>query len=62
MSARDTAWSEEDFFTAMRSGVTPDGRQMSEDMPWRTFGQISEDELKSLWLYLQSLPARPHGE
>lgn len=55
-------WSEEDFFTTLRSGMTPSGRQLSDDMPWRAFGQMSDEELKALWLYLQSLPALAHGE
>jgi hypothetical protein len=30
-------------------------------MPWETFGQMTDDELKALWMYLQSLPAMPQG-
>jgi len=55
------AWSEEDFFTTMRTGVTPDYRPLNEDMPWKNFGQMTDDELRSIWLYLQSLPAREQG-
>jgi mono/diheme cytochrome c family protein len=51
------AWSEEDFITTMRSGVTPSGRQLSDSMPWRYSGQMTDEELQALWLYLQSLPA-----
>lgn len=55
------SWSEEDFLTALHTGVTPSGRQLSEDMPWRAFGQMNDEELESIWLYLQSLPAPAQG-
>lgn len=51
-------WSEEDFFTLMRSGRTPEGREVDPFMPWRTFSQMNDEELSAIWLYLQSLPAR----
>jgi mono/diheme cytochrome c family protein len=50
-------WTEEDFLLAMRTGVTPSGHRLDgEFMPWPEFGQLPEDELKGLWLYLSSLP------
>lgn len=50
-------WSEADFLHAMREGKRPDGSAIdAEAMPWRAFGQASDAELHSLWLYLQSLP------
>jgi mono/diheme cytochrome c family protein len=51
------SWSEQDFFNTLRTGVTPNGRQLREDMPWKYFGKMSDDELKALWMYLRSLPA-----
>lgn len=52
-----TEWGEADFIEAMRSGVTPDGRQLdSEWMPWPTLARMTDDELKAIWLYLQSVP------
>jgi cytochrome c553 len=55
-------WSEEDFITTMRTGVTPSGHQLKSVMPWKYFGQMTDDELKAVWMYLQSLPALPQGE
>ena len=50
-------WTEEDFLMAMRTGVTPDGRHLNPDfMPWRSFGKFDDDELRGLWIYLESLP------
>ncbi len=55
-------WSEEDFIAAMRTGVTPNGHQLKDVMPWKYFGQMTDDELKAVWMYLQSLPALPQGK
>jgi mono/diheme cytochrome c family protein len=59
---RLSQWSEDDFIRVMRTGVTPDGKQIANRyMPWQALGQMTDDELKALWLYLQSLPAKPTG-
>jgi cytochrome c553 len=55
-------WSEQDFITALRTGVTPSGHQIIDVMPWKYFGQMTDDELKAVWMYLQSLPALPQGK
>ena len=54
-------WSESDFITTLRTGVTPGGHNLSEAMPWRYVGQMTDDELQAIWLYLQSLPALEQG-
>jgi Cytochrome c553 len=56
------AWSEEDFMRTLKTGVTPSGHQLKDVMPWKYFGQMTDDELKAVWMYLQSLPALPQGE
>ncbi len=57
------SWSEEGFFTTLRTGLTPSSRSLkAEDMPWPYFGQMSDEELRAVWLYLQSLPALKQGE
>ena len=56
-------WSEDDFFTALRTGVRPGGQQLDgEAMPWQIVGQMTDEELGAIWLYLQSLPAVAEGE
>ena len=55
-------WSEEDFIATLRTGVTPGGRQLRSEMPWKYLGQMTDDELKAVWLYLQSVPALAQGE
>jgi hypothetical protein len=50
-------WSETDFLTALRTGTRPDGTAIDgRSMPWRAVGQASDEELRSLWRYLRSLP------
>lgn len=48
-------WTEEDFVYAMRTGIRPDGSPIDPFMPWSSFGQMTDAELESIWLYLQSL-------
>ena len=53
-------WSEEDFIITIRTGVTPSGHQLdSEFMPWQDYATFYDEELKAVWLYLQSLPDLP---
>ncbi|NJN83412.1 MAG: cytochrome c [Caldilineaceae bacterium] len=42
-------WTEEQFLAFMRSGVTPDGRQVSEEMPWVEYANMTDDEIVALW-------------
>jgi mono/diheme cytochrome c family protein len=52
------AWSEADFIKTLRTGTTPSGTQLpNRFMPWKSKGQMTDDELKAVWAYLQSLPA-----
>jgi cytochrome c553 len=56
-------WTFDDFLTAMRTGVTPSGRQIDGDwMPYETlFGEMTDEEWEAIWLYLQSLPPKEFG-
>ncbi len=53
-------WTEEQFITAMRSGLRPDGTVMYPFMPWPWFSHWSEEDLKAVWLYLRSLEPDAH--
>ena len=55
------SWSEREFINTLRTGTTPRGRLLRDDMPWKYFGKMSDDELKAVWMYLQSLPALEQG-
>ena len=51
-------WSEEDFILFFHEGKDPSGRVIDpNNMPWNEYGQaFSDEELKSLYLYLHALP------
>ena len=49
-------WLESAFINTLRTGVTPSGQQLSDFMPWRDAAKMTDDELKAMWLYLQSQP------
>jgi mono/diheme cytochrome c family protein len=54
-------WKEADFVHAMRTGKRPDGSTISEMMPWKAFGTMSDDELVAIWAYLRTQPPTPKG-
>ncbi|MDT8307497.1 MAG: cytochrome c [Anaerolineae bacterium] len=50
-------WSEAEFIQAMRTGVSPHGHELDNEwMPYEAYASLEDDELRGLWLYLQSLP------
>ena len=51
-----STWTEADFINTIRTGVTPHGHQLTDNMPWKDFRNMNDDELKAVWLYLHSLP------
>lgn len=55
------SWSQEDFLRSLREGKRPDGTSISEHMPWKTFGQMTDTELVAVWAYLSSVPPVPKG-
>jgi mono/diheme cytochrome c family protein len=51
-------WTEEQFMTTIRTGVTPSGHELDNNfMAWKDYSNFYDDELKAIWLYLQSIPA-----
>lgn len=52
-------WSEADWMTAMRTGRRPDGREISDAMPWKAMARMTDDELRAMWMYLRTVPASP---
>ena len=53
-------WSEEQFMTAMRTGLTPNGTVILPFMPWPSYNRWSEDDLRAVWLFLRSLEPIVH--
>ncbi len=55
-------WTEDDFINTMRTGKTPMGKELrAQYMPWNSYKFMSDDELKAVWAYLQSLPKLEYG-
>ena len=53
-------WTQEDFIRTLRTGVTPEGKELNpEYMPWPITSLMTEDELAAVWLYLSNLPPAP---
>jgi mono/diheme cytochrome c family protein/cytochrome c5 len=57
-------WTFEQFDALMRHGVRPDGQPLKEPMTLvpSYAANMTEVEMKALWLYLQSLPGVPNGK
>jgi hypothetical protein len=53
-------WTEADFFRAMKTGITPDGRVLDAQMPWQSFQKVTDRDLKSLWAYLRTIKPIKH--
>ena len=53
-------WTEEEFITAMKSGIYPDGRIAHwQAMPWDMHSSWNLDDMRAIYRYLKGLPAQP---
>jgi mono/diheme cytochrome c family protein len=50
-------WSGDQIVVALTKGKTPDGRSLSEIMPWPAFSHLTEKDVRAIAAYLKSLPA-----
>lgn len=55
-------WTEQDFLNALRTGKRPNGTAIKDAMPWKSTGKMTDDELKAVWAYLRSVPAKEFGK
>jgi hypothetical protein len=56
-------WSFADFVSTMRGGVNTDGHLIEPKyMPWLGYRNMTDDELRSIWEYLRSLPSEAAAE
>ncbi len=49
-------WTTDQIVAALTKGVRPDGRKLSEIMPWPALSHLSPDDARAIAAYLQSLP------
>lgn len=55
-ASRTGKLSADEFMHVLRTGITPDGRQMkAEHMPWPMTKEYSDLEIRALYLYLKSI-------
>ena len=54
-------WTEEDFINTIRTGTNPAGRELVPEMPWMTYRNMTDDELRALWAYIETVPAKEAG-
>lgn len=52
-------WTEEQFVARFKSGVATNE---ATPMPWKTFSRMTDDDLRALYRYLQSLPPARKGQ
>jgi len=51
-------WTEAEFIATLRTGKERGiGRDLQPPMPWFNYGQATDEDLKAIWAYLQSIPA-----
>jgi len=58
-SDKDTGlggWSDDQVITALRTGKRPDGRMLSEVMPFPGFAHLTDDDAHAIVAFLKSLP------
>jgi hypothetical protein len=54
-------WGEEGFIQIIKTGQKHGRAINPEYMPWESYRHMTEDELRAVYLYLQSLPPKPFG-
>ncbi|MDQ6802155.1 MAG: c-type cytochrome [Acidobacteriota bacterium] len=48
-------YTEAKFIKALRTGKTPDGGTILPPMPWPNYAKMTDEDLKAVWAYLQSI-------
>ncbi|MBB2721189.1 UNVERIFIED_ORG: mono/diheme cytochrome c family protein [Rhizobium etli] len=54
------SWTREQIVTALQTGQRPDGRLLAPIMPWHAFAQLTEEDVTSIAVFLQSLKPVSH--
>jgi mono/diheme cytochrome c family protein len=49
-------WKLEEFIAIMRTGVDPNGHELSKQMPWRPIRRMGDEDLHAVYEYLTHLP------
>jgi len=54
-------YKEEDFFRALREGKRPGGVPIDTLMPWQKTKDMTDDEIRAVWLYLKTVKPKAFG-
>jgi len=54
-------YSEQDFMGILRTGKRPDGSAVDSAMPWRLTKEMTDVEIKAVFAYLKTVPAKAYG-
>jgi mono/diheme cytochrome c family protein len=54
-------WTEADFFRALREGMRPTGTPIDPAMPVRYTKDMTDEEIRAVWAYLRTVPAKEYG-
>jgi cytochrome c553 len=49
-------WNLKEFIATLRTGTDPGGHELGQQMPWRPFGKMDDEELSAVYEYLTHLP------
>jgi mono/diheme cytochrome c family protein len=55
-------YTEADFFRVLREGKGPGDRVITDFMPWKSSGRMTDAEIHAIWLFLQTLAPKEMGE
>ncbi|SHH21643.1 c-type cytochrome [Marivita hallyeonensis] len=50
-------WTLDDFATALRAGVSPDGQHYYPAFPYASYAGMTDQDVVDLWAFMQTLPA-----
>jgi len=54
-------YTEAEFTTVLRTGKRQNGLQLHDAMPWRMTKEMTDDEIKAVWLFLRTVPPKEFG-
>jgi cytochrome c553 len=49
-------YTESSFIKTIRTGTKPEGEQLAPPMPWPVYRNMTDEDLKSIYAYLKTLP------
>ncbi len=50
-------YTEASFIKTLRTGKKPEGEDLLPPMPWALYKALTDEDIRSIWAYLQTIPA-----